>query len=448
MILLRDTRMKKHLYFATFVSALGGFLFGFDTAVISGTTRFITDTFHLSNVSLGFTVSIALVGTILGSLFVGKPCDAYGRNRMLTVTAVLYFICGIGCGLAPNWTVLLVSRFLGGLAVGAASVVAPMYIAEIAPAESRGRLVAVSQLNIVLGILAAFFSNTLLVGVGPDNWRWMFGVQAIPAVVFFTLIFFIPQSPRWLVKQGRIREAGEVLRKVGGGDMQRQLDDIVESLHEEGGRAKTRLFQRRYRFHIMAAVLLAMFNQLTGINVIMYYAPMIFEKTGLSTDAAVQQAVVIGLTNFIFTILAMSVIDRLGRKTLLMVGSVGMALALALVGRAFYEQSFSGAGILIYLVAYIAFFAFSQGAVIWVFLSEIFPNRVRAQGQALGSFTHWIMNAIISFVFPTVLATLGGGNTFLFYSLMMVVQFFFAWKVLPETKGVSLEELERKLSNR
>ncbi len=448
MILQRNARMKKHLYFATFVSALGGFLFGFDTAVISGTTRFITDTFHLTNVSLGFTVSIALMGTILGSLLVGKPCDVYGRNRMLTVTAVLYFICGVGCGLAPNWFVLLFSRFLGGLAVGAASVVAPMYIAEIAPAESRGRLVAVSQLNIVLGILAAFLSNTLLVGIGPDNWRWMFGVQAFPAAVFFTLIFFIPSSPRWLVKQHRIEEAGEVLRKVGARDAAGQLEEIVDSLKEEAGHEKPRLFQRRYRFHIMAAVMLAVFNQLTGINVIMYYAPMIFEKTGLSTDAAVQQALVIGLTNFIFTIIAMSVIDRLGRKTLLLIGSVGMSAALALVGRAFYAQNFNGFGILIYLVAYIAFFAFSQGAVIWVFLSEIFPNRVRAQGQALGSFTHWIMNAIISFVFPTVLATLGGGNTFLFYSLMMVVQFFFVWKVLPETKGVSLEELERKLARK
>jgi MFS transporter, SP family, xylose:H+ symportor len=440
--------MKKHLYFATFVSALGGFLFGFDTAVISGTTRFITDTFDLTNVSLGFTVSIALVGTILGSLLVGRPCDVYGRNRMLSVTAVLYFICGVGCGLAPNWYVLLFSRFLGGLAVGAASVVAPMYIAEIAPAESRGRLVAVSQLNIVLGILAAFFSNTLLVGAGPDNWRWMFGVQALPAAVFFILIFFIPSSPRWLVKRNRIDEAGEVLRKVGGRDVPKQLAEIVESLKEEVGRGKPRLFQRRYRFHIMAAVMLAVFNQLTGINVIMYYAPMIFEKTGLSTDAAVQQALVIGLTNFIFTIIAMSVIDRLGRKTLLLIGSVGMSAALALVGRAFYTREFNGPGILIYLVAYIAFFAFSQGAVIWVFLSEIFPNRIRAQGQALGSFTHWIMNAFISFAFPTVLATLGGGNTFLFYSLMMIVQFFFVWKVLPETKGVSLEELERKLAGR
>ena len=440
--------MKKYLYFATFVSALGGFLFGFDTAVISGTTRFITAYFHLTNLSLGFTVSIALIGTILGSLLVGKPCDIYGRNRMLTVTAVLYFICGVGCGLAPNWFVLLFSRFLGGLAVGGASVVAPMYIAEIAPAESRGRLVAVSQLNIVLGILAAFFSNYLLVGTGSDNWRWMFGVQAVPAAIFFILLFFIPPSPRWLVKQRRVGEAGEVLRRVGTPDAAGQLAEIVDSLREQTGREKPRLFQRRYRFHVMAAVMLAVFNQLTGINVIMYYAPMIFEKTGLSTNAAMQQAVVIGLTNFIFTIIAMSVIDRLGRKTLLLVGSVGMSVALALVGRAFVTQTFGGAGILVYLVGYIAFFAFSQGAVIWVFLSEIFPNRVRARGQALGSFTHWIMNAIISFAFPTVLATLGGGNTFFFYSLMMVVQFFFVWKVLPETKGVSLEELERRLANK
>ena len=441
--------MNRNLLFATVVSALGSFLFGFDTAVISGTTKFITEYFSLTDTTLGVTVSIALWGTVIGSIVIGKPGDVFGRRVMLSACGVLYFISAIGCAVAESWYVLLFSRFLGGLAIGAASVMAPMYIAEIAPGRLRGRLVAVAQFNIVIGILVAFFSNYLLVDIGANNWRWMFGVMAFPAALFFLLLFFVPESPRWLVKQKLVDKARSVLQKVGAENLESDLTDIVNSLKEEFGQGVTKLFQKKYRFPIMCAVLLAVFNQLSGINVIMYYAPLIFEKAGASTNAAMLQAVAVGVTNLVFTIVAMFFIDKLGRKTLLLIGAVGMFVSLA--GAAFhyyFENLFSGVGIVIFIVGFIAFFAFSQGAVIWVFLAEIFPNKVRAKGQALGSFTHWIMNALIGLVFPVVLSALGGGSVFMFFAVMMIPFFFFVWKMMPETKGKSLEELERVILSR
>ena len=436
--------MNINLLFATVVSALGSFLFGFDTAVIAGTTRFISARFGLTDVTLGLTVSIALWGTVLGSIAVGRPGDRYGRKAMLYGCGVLYLLSALGCALAPSWDVLLVSRFLGGTAIGAASVMAPMYIAEIAPGRLRGRLVAVAQFNIVLGILVAFFSNYLLVGSGPNNWRWMFGVMAAPAALFVVLLFLVPESPRWLVKMGRVELARAVLRGVGAADVDGELADIVSSLQAEAGAGETTLFQRKYGFAIACAVLLAVFNQLSGINVIMYYAPMIFEQAGASTDTSMLQAVAVGVTNLVFTIVAMFFIDRLGRKTLLLIGAVGMAAALAGAGLHYLCPGFlPGAGVVAFIVGFIAFFAFSQGAVIWVFLAEIFPNKVRAKGQALGSFTHWIMNAVIGLCFPAALSAFGGGPIFLFFSAMMVPFFFFVWRVMPETKGRSLEELEK-----
>jgi len=441
--------MNRKLLFATVVSALGSFLFGFDTAVISGTTKFIAQYFGLTDATLGITVSIALWGTVLGSIAIGKPGDAFGRRAMLSVCGVLFFFSALGCAFAESWYVLLFSRFLGGVAIGAASVMAPMYIAEIAPGRLRGRLVAVAQFNIVIGILVAFFSNYLLVDIGVDNWRWMFGVMAFPAALFFLLLFFVPESPRWLVKQKLVDKARSVLQKVGAENLESELADIIDSLKEEIGHGVTKLFQKKYSFPIMCAVLLAVFNQLSGINVIMYYAPMIFEKAGASTNAAMLQAVAVGVTNMVFTIVAMFFIDKLGRKTLLLIGAVGMFFSLA--GAAFhyfFESLFSGVGIVIFIIGFIAFFAFSQGAVIWVFLAEIFPNKVRAKGQALGSFTHWIMNALIGLVFPIMLSTLGGGTVFMFFAVMMIPFFFFVWRMMPETKGKSLEELEKIILSR
>jgi sugar porter (SP) family MFS transporter len=439
--------MNVNLLFATIVSALGSLLFGFDTAVISGTTKSLQQVFSLSDVSLGWTVSIALWGTVIGSIAVGKPGDVFGRKAMLYLCGILYLLSGLGCAFATTWSVLLVARFLGGLAIGAASVMAPMYIAEIAPARLRGRLVAVAQFNIVLGILVAFFSNMLIYRImdgNPIAWRWMFGVMAVPATVFFILLFFVPESPRWLVKKGLVDKARGVLQKVGAANVEAELGDIVNSLKEEAGAGVTRLFQKKYSFAIMCAVLLAVFNQLSGINVIMYYAPMIFEKAGASTNASMLQAVAVGVTNMVFTIIAMFLIDKLGRKTLLLIGAVGMCGSLAGAGMHYFNPNFmTGAGVVLFIVGFIAFFAFSQGAVIWVFLAEIFPNRVRAQGQALGSFTHWIMNAMIGMAFPIALSKFGGGPIFMFFSIMMVPFFFFVWRMMPETKGKSLEDLEK-----
>ena len=436
--------MNRKLVFATIVSALGSFLFGFDTAVISGTTKFISQYFSLTDATLGITVSIALWGTVVGSIAVGKPGDLYGRKSMLLLCGALYLCTSLACSLASGWYTLLVARFFGGLAIGAASVMAPMYIAEISPGRLRGRLVAVAQFNIVFGILVAFFSNFLLVNIGPDNWRWMFGVMAVPSALFVCLLFLVPESPRWLVKRSRVDEARDVLQKVGSSDAESELADIVSSLQQEAGQGSTRLLQKKYSFVIMCAMLLAVFNQLSGINVIMYYAPLIFEKAGASTNAAMLQAVAVGVTNMLFTIVAMFFIDKFGRKTLLLIGAVGMCLSLAGAAIHYYDESLFGAtGVVFFIVGFIAFFAFSQGAVIWVFLAEIFPNRIRSKGQALGSFTHWIMNAIIGLVFPIALTGFGGGNVFMFFSLMMIPFFFFVWKIMPETKGKSLEELER-----
>ncbi len=436
--------MNKKLLFATVVSALGSLLFGFDTAVISGTTKFITQYFSLSDATLGITVSIALWGTVVGAIVVGKPGDIFGRRAILMICGALYFVSALGCAISNVWAMLLISRFIGGLAIGAASVMAPMYIAEISPGRLRGRLVAVAQFNIVVGILLAFFSNYLLVNIGADNWRWMFGVMMVPAALFFILLFLVPESPRWLVKKSRIDEARAVLQGVGAKNAESELADVVNSLKEEIGRGLTRLFQRKYNFVIICAVLLALFNQLSGINVIMYYAPMIFEKSGASTNAAMLQAVAVGVTNMIFTIIAMFFIDKFGRKTLLLIGAVGMFICLTGAALHYYDETlFGSTGVVSFIVGFIAFFAFSQGAVIWVFLAEIFPNKIRSKGQALGSFTHWIMNAIIGLVFPLALTKVGGGNVFMFFGVMMIPFFFFVWKVMPETKGKSLEELER-----
>ena len=385
---------------------------------------------------------MALWGTVLGSIVIGKPGDMFGRRSMLFVTAAIYLVSAVGCALATGWSSLLIFRFLGGIAIGAASVMAPMYIAEISPARLRGRLVAVSQFNIVIGILIAFFSNYLLVNMGADNWRWMFGVVTIPSTLFFILLFVVPESPRWLVNMGRPEEARDFLQSVGAPNVDSELDDIARSLKEERG--TTRLMQRKYAFVIMLATMFAFFAQMSGINVIMYYAPMIFEKAGASTSSAMLQAIAVGVTNLIFTIFAMSLIDKLGRRPLLMIGAIGMFISLAGAPLHNYDGNLvSDTMMVVSVLGFVAFFAFSQGAVIWVFLSEIFPNRIRSKGQALGSFVDWIVNAVIGLLFPLALAHFGGGDVFMSFAVLMIPFFFFVLKVMPETKGKSLEELEK-----
>lgn len=437
---------------STIVAALGGLLFGFDTAVISGTTDALQKIFLLSSQSLGFTVASALLGTIIGALFAGQPADRYGRRTTLIFIAVFYFVSAVGSALAWDWYSFLIFRFLGGLAVGGASVVSPMYIAEIAPARMRGRLVAVQQFNIVLGILLAFFSNYIIAALDlQDAWRWMLGVEAFPAAVFFFLLFGNPRSPRWLVAQGRISEAEDVLKMLGTdtGNIDEEIAAIQTSLHQEHHGSAEPFFCRSYAKPIMLAVMIALFNQLSGINALMYYAPHIFKMAGAGQSAAFLQAVAVGSMNLIFTILAMLIIDQFGRKKLMLAGSIGYILSLGTTAWAFYAYGtqFTPIGsriVLISLLLFIASHAFGQGAVIWVFISEIFPNRLRARGQALGSFTHWFMAAAISWTFP-LFAEASGGHTFAFYALMMVLQLFWVIFFMPETKGIPLEDIQKEL---
>jgi len=441
--------MKVNYFLAksTVVAALGGLLFGFDTAVIAGTTSDLTTVYGLSPELLGITVSSALWGTILGAMFAGLPGDKYGRRDSLRVMAVLYFVSALGCALARNWHALIFFRFLGGLGIGGSSVLGPMYIAEIAPASWRGRLVGLFQFNVVAGILIAYLSN-FLVGLQhlsvDSDWRWKLGISAVPAALFFLMLFTIPRSPRWLAKKRRVDEAREVLRLTGVENYEKELREIVESIDAEHGHADEPLFSRKYRLPIFLAVTIGMFNQLSGINAILYYLNDIFAYAGFSKVSSDLQAVIIGLTNLVFTMIAMSVIDKFGRKKLLLIGSVGTAFCLAAVAAVFFTNQRHDL-LLWLLVAYIAFFAFSQGAVIWVYISEVFPNRVRAKGQSLGSFTHWVMNALISGIFPA-LAAWSKPIPFAFFAAMMALQLFVVLFVYPETKGVSLEEMQKKLS--
>jgi SP family arabinose:H+ symporter-like MFS transporter len=437
-------KLNAYLLKSTVVAALGGLLFGFDTAVIAGTTHALTETFHLSPWALGMTVSAALWGTILGSMFAGIPGDKFGRRDSLRVMAVLYFVSSLGCAFAWNWSALVFFRFIGGLGIGGSSVLGPMYIAEVAPAKWRGRLVGLFQFNIVFGILLAYLSNYIVgtLQFGAAEWRWKLGIPAIPALFFLLMLFGIPRSPRWLVKKQKITEARDVLRMTGEQDYEQELQEIIASIDAEHITSDS-LFAWKYRVPIFLAVSIGMFNQLSGINAILYYLNDIFAYAGFNKVSSDLQAVAIGGTNLVFTMLAMSVIDRIGRKTLLLIGSVGTAACLGGVAAIFITQSHQNLMVWL-LIGYIAFFAFSQGAVIWVFISEVFPNRVRANGQSLGSFSHWLMNALISGIFP-LLAANSGGYPFVFFSLMMVLQFFVVLFVYPETKGVSLEQMQKKL---
>ncbi len=439
-------RLNAFLIRSTIVAALGGLLFGFDTAVISGTTRDLTVAYRLTAGLLGVTVSAALVGTILGAMLASIPGDKYGRRDSLRIMAMLYLVSAFGCAFAWNWYALVFFRFIGGLGIGGSSVLGPMYIAEIAPANWRGRLVGVFQFNVVAGILLAYFSNYFVGAfhLGIDiEWRWKLGIAAAPAALFLLLLFIIPRSPRWLVKQQRFEEARDVLRLTGEEDYERDLREIIASIDAEPGLANEPLFSRKYVLPIFLAVSIGFFNQLSGINAILYYLNDIFAFGGFNKVSGDLQAVLVGFTNLIFTVIAMSVIDKMGRKKLLLIGAVGTAACLAGVAIIFSIDRHQN--LLVWLlVGFIASFAFSQGSVIWVYLSEVFPNSVRAKGQSLGSLSHWLMNAAISFAFPT-LAAWSKSIPFAFFAAMMVLEFFVVLLVYPETSGVSLEEMQKRL---
>jgi sugar porter (SP) family MFS transporter len=424
------------------VVALGGFLFGFDTAVISGAEKSIQQFWHLSVFEHGLTISIALIGTVIGSLFGARPSDIFGRKNTLYFVAAAYLLSSIGTAMADNWYVFLTFRLLGGLGVGISSVTAPIYISEVSPADRRGRLVGLFQFNVVLGILISYLSNYLISQGGETSWRWMLGVQAFPSALFLVLIYFIPESPRWLIlKKNETAKALEILRVINPLNCEDELASIKNSSFVDASESKANLFSGQYKTPVILAVLFAFFNQVSGINAIIYYAPRIFEMAGLGAHSSLLSTVGIGLINFIFTLLGINIIDRVGRRILMLVGSFGLIASLFLVAITFYSGHFSGFAIPVYMMIFIAFFAFSQGAVIWVFISEIFPNQVRAKGQTLGSSTHWIMAAIIAFCFPYLAESLGGAVTFSFFCIMMVCQLVFVWKFMPETKGRSLEQI-------
>lgn len=430
---------------STAVGALGGLLFGFDTAVISGTTAALTEQFHLSSGALGFTVASALWGTVVGAIFAGIPGQKYGRRDSLRAMAAFYIISAIGCAFAWNLPSLVLFRFIGGLGIGGSSVLGPMYIAEIAPAYWRGRLVGFFQVNIVIGILLAYVSNYLLgsMPLGPMEWRWELGVSAFPAVFFFIALFFIPRSPRWLMIQGRNHEALNVLNLMDVHDPGREVDNILQSLREEGQAESETLLARKYRLPVFLAITVGMFCQLTGINAVLYYLNDIFAMAGASRVSGNLQAVAVGATNLVATLIAMSVIDHLGRKKLLLAGTVGLTGCLLGIGYMFYTHQHLSL-LVWFLMLYIAFFAISHGAVVWVYISEVFPTRLRSKGQSLGSSSHWITNALISLAFP-LLARASGAVPFFIFAGMMVMDLVLVWFFYPETARISLEKMQHAI---
>jgi sugar porter (SP) family MFS transporter len=431
---------------ATLTGALGGLLFGFDTIVISGVIDTLVRLYGLSPRQMGLTVAIGLVGTVVGSLGAGVVGQKLGGREALRLTAVLYVVSAIGCGLAWNWPAFMVFRFVGGLGIGASSVLGPVYIAELSPAKWRGRLVGTFQFNVVFGILAAYVSNYAIrtLHLGAVEWRCQVGVAVLPALGFLALLFGIPRSPRWSASRNRIEEALAVLKQMGEPDPQAELDDICAALAQEHASAHELVFRWKYRYPLFLAISIGAFNQLAGINAILYYLPNIFASAGFSQISGDQQAIAIGFTNLIFTMVGMSAIDKLGRKTLLLVGAAGTASCLAGVAWLFKTHSHPGALVWI-LVTYIAFFALSQGAVIWVYIGEVFPNSVRSKGQGVGNASHWIMNTVIALEFPVVVHSLNTETPFVFFAAMTALQFLVVLFVYPETKGQTLEELQRRL---
>lgn len=421
-------------------------MFGFETAVINGAIYYVVEHFQLTEFMKGFVVSTALAGCVVGALSIGKPGDKYGRRYMLKIMAALFLFSMLGTGLATNIWIFVFARFMGGIAVGGASVLTPMYISEVSPPKIRGKLVATSQLAIVTGILVAFFSDYMIDSLLHGSWRWMFLAGVVPSAVLWFLLFFISRSPRWLVKIGQDDEAREVIKRVNPDEnVDVLITSIKDSLKEEAANKNVPLFKKPYLRLAIIGIAVGMFNQLAGINVIMYYSTDIFREAGFSGEAALFQSVLIGLTNLVFTIIAMSIIDRFGRKFLLYVGAIGMSVFLGLFSWAFITDTKSGFILLSLLIGYIAFFAFSQGAVIWVILSEMFPNSVRAKGTAIGSFSHWIFNFGIALLFPVISSIIGVGYVFVFFTVATMLSLIFYRYALIETKGKSLEEIEKMI---
>ena len=425
-------------------AALAGFLFGFDVVVISGADKKLQLLWNSSDAFHGAVVmGMALWGTVIGAILGGIPTNRWGRKKTLLTIGVLYALSAIGSALSNDPYVFAFFRFMGGLGVGASTIAAPAYISEIAPAKDRGRLVSLYQFNIVLGILVAFFSNYLLSGIGDNDWRWMLGVQAIPAIIYTLFVITIPESPRWLISQSRVEEAKKVM-KIISPDQDSEL--LATQMEEDYADApKENIFMKKYRFPLTLAFLVAFFNQMSGINAFLYYAPRIFGEAGLGEKTALLSSIGIGVVNMVFTLVGVNLIDKVGRKKLMFIGSIGYIISLGLVSMAFYFH-WTGLAIPIFLFLFIASHAIGQGTIIWVFISEIFPNHLRASGQSFGSSTHWVLAAIIPSLIPTLFSTIGPGTVFLVFTIAMVFQLLFVIFMMPETKGTTLEKLSKSLS--
>ena len=439
--------MNRYVVLISIVAALGGLLFGFDTAVISGTISFIQPYFGLSEAGLGWTVSSLLFGCIAGVFLAGKAGDRYGRKKMLMLAAMMFFISAVGSASSHSLFYFVMSRVLGGLAVGVASILSPMYIAELAPAKYRGTLVSLNQLAIVIGILVAFFSNYLLVNTGENNWRWMLLVMAAPAVLLFFSLFLVPESPRWLVARKQNDEALKVLLKTAGKAFAHaELKEIEQTLKIQEESTYRDLLAPKIRPLLFIGIILAVFQQITGINTIMYYAPKIFANIGQSSDLALLQTIAIGGTNLLFTLVAMVLIDRFGRKRLILIGSAGMTLMLVGLSVLFFMKQTAGIMVLVFILGYIAFFAASLGPAVWVVTAELFPNRLRSKGMSIAIVALWIACTIVTIAFPVMLEKLSGGITFFVFAVICLANLLYVWQYVPETKGKTLEELEKEFS--
>jgi len=435
--------MKKIIVWS-FIAALAGFLFGFDTVVISGADKQLQVLWHSSNAFHGAVVmAMALWGTVVGAMFGGIPTNKLGRKNTLLLIGIFYLVSAVGSALVSDPISFAFFRFLGGLGVGASTIAAPAYVSEIAPAKDRGRLVALYQFNIVFGILIAFVSNYIFRNIGVNAWRWMIGVEAFPALIYTLLVFIVPKSPRWLISQSRNKEAKAILEIISSKkEAERLMHDIIEENKEI--KSSDSLFKKKYRYLLLLAFFIAFFNQLSGINAILYYAPRIFEVAGLGVSAAFLGSIGIGIINLIFTIVGVALIDKLGRKILMYIGSFGYILSLSLVSAAFYFK-WGGVTVPVFLFLFIASHAVGQGTVIWVFIAEIFPNHLRAKGQSFGTSVHWTLAAVIPSLVPMMFSLIGASTVFLFFAIMMVFQLLFVIFMMPETKGVSLEILSKKL---
>ncbi|MBE9917387.1 sugar porter family MFS transporter [Paenibacillus donghaensis] len=444
----------KFVTLVSIVAALGGLLFGFDTAVVSGAVGFMKERFDLSEFQVGWAVSSLIIGCIVGAISSGVISEKFGRKKTLIAAAILFIIGSFGSAIPDTFSGFIIARMVGGIGIGITSTLCPLYNAEIAPAKYRGRLVALNQLATVTGIFLVYFVNMWIADLGDHAWdvstawRWMFGFGVIPGVLFLALLFLVPESPRWLIKQGRAAESLPILLRIHGEELARQeVLDIKESFKEENGSIR-QLFSPALRLALIVGVGLAILQQVTGINAVMYYAPEIFKQTGAGTNSALMQTIFVGLINFLFTILAIWLIDKVGRKVLLLVGSAAMTICLAVIGIAFHTGHTSGPLVLIFILIYVAAFAVSLGPVVWVVMSEIFPNRIRGKATAIASMALWAADYLVSQAFPPMLASAGPAITFWSFGLMALITFIFTWRVIPETKGKSLEEMESLWASR